>query len=112
MNIAHDEGDCGFLARLRLAPAIGAGSGPAGRSAIRRGSQLFFKPVDPELSPAGGEVGLGYLLDYGMGHTSIISCSHVRQCSSVTIHACGRHRRCLVEGEKTGGHCGPPKFTS
>ena len=106
MDVAHDESDRGFFARLGLASAVSAS--PRRRCAVGRGFQCSFKAVDPKLSPASREVGLGYLLDSGISHPSIISCSSGWRCSGVTTNASEQHRRRLARRQKSG----PPKVAS
>ena len=53
MDVAHDERDGLFAATLAFA------------------QEMALKTEDTELSPAGGEIGLGYLLDLRFGH-----CTH------------------------------------
>ncbi len=61
MDVAHHQRNRA-LGAFHCVAAIGRNVGDA------------FKAVDAELSPAGGEVGLGYLLYGQASHISIISC--------------------------------------
>ena len=63
VDVAHDEGDGGFDADGGRGDGVVAGLGcfPDG-----------FKAEDAELSPAGGEVGIGELAYAGEGHGWII----------------------------------------
>ena len=76
MDVAHHQGNGALSAALRLALARQAVS-LFGGDAVEQVLKIAFKTVDPERSPTGGEIGLGYLLDClrsGTIHTWIISC--------------------------------------
>ena len=59
VDVAHDEGDGGFDAAAGCGMAALQGSGSVDEA---------FEAEDAEVSPAGGEVGVGDLADAGEGH--------------------------------------------
>ncbi len=63
VDISHDEGDGGFDALAGGREGIVAGLGVVDDA---------LEAEDAEVSPAGGEVGVGYLADRGEGHGLII----------------------------------------
>src|ERR1035437_3769706 len=100
MDVAHPQGNGALFAALRLAFARQAVSF-FGRDAVEQVLEIAFKAVDPELSPAGGEIGLGYLLDSlhsRTTHITIIAAERIRPCSGVTSKAIERHRNYGLEG--------------
>ena len=63
VDVSHDEGDGGFDADGGGGDGVVAGLG---------GCNGGFKAEDAEVSPAGGEVGIGELAYAGEGHGCII----------------------------------------
>ena len=63
VDVSHDEGDCGFYADGGGGDGVVAGLGSCDGG---------FEAENAELSPAGGEVGIGELAYAGEGHGWII----------------------------------------
>jgi hypothetical protein len=63
VDVAHDEGDRAFDASYRGRNGVVAGLGTVNDA---------LEAEDAEGSPAGGEIGVGYLVDCGKGHLFLI----------------------------------------